>query len=84
MSKFLVSVSREFTYTFLVDGVDKESAFAEYRNLEYQGVLNDAIVSIEAGDNFLIIDAMDVAEAEAGGWSHTLMPDREKIMDMGM
>ena len=49
MCKFLVSVSRDFTYTFLVDGVDRESAFAEYKNLEYRGVLNDAIVSIEAG-----------------------------------
>ena len=84
MCKFLVSVSRDFTYTFLVDGVDRESAFAEYKNLEYRGVLNDAIVSIEAGDNLLIIDAMEVAEAEAEGWSHTLMPDREKIMDMSM
>jgi len=46
--------------------------------------LNGAIVSIEAGDNLLIIDAMDVAEAEVEGWSHTLMPDHEKIMDMGM
>jgi hypothetical protein len=84
MSKFLVSVSREFTYTFLVDGVDKESAFVEYKKLEHQGVLNDAIVSIEACDIPLILDAMDVAEAEAEGWSHTLMPDHEKIMDMGM
>ena len=84
MSKFLVSVSRDFTYTFLVDGADKISALAEYTTLEHRGELNGAIVSIEAGDNLLIIDAMDVAEAEAGGWSHTLMPDREKIMDMGM
>ena len=84
MSKFLVSVSRDIFYTFLVDGVDKESAFAEYKNLEYQRVLNDVTVSIEAGDNLLIIDAMSVAEAKSEGWSHTLMPDDEKIIDMSM
>ena len=84
MSKFLVSVSRDFTYTFLVDGVDKESAFTEYKKLEYQGALNNVTVSIEAGDDFLIIDAMAVAQAKAEGWSHTLMPENEKIMNMSM
>ena len=84
MSKFLVSISRDFIYTFLVDGTDKESAFTEYKNLEYQGVLNDATVSIEAGNTLFIIDAMELAEAKAEGWSHTLMPENEKIMNMSM